>query len=257
MLKNIYYIQIKTVKIKGDNMKKSLIQILPILIFTTFFLNFHSYLAYAQLEEILEDAPPKKKEKQKTQEQLEEQLEEQTTKQKVQDKRDKAPGFEELEDVPPTQAERMKFYREIYEDTYDATFEEVWAVVQKSLEDANCQIAKKSYSQNDEGLYRGSIISEYCVFSTGEDTTFNVLKKYSVKVPVIRGGIWITGRMRYKFTITEKEDGTVHLVLNGEISGFERYVTGQVHFWESNGYFETMMLRRIRNNLIAGKTENN
>ncbi len=238
-------------------MKKLIIKSIIFFIFTIVFLNFTIDTAYSQLEELLEEAPPKKKDKQKTEEQLEEQLQEETIKKKVQDRKDKVPGFEELEDVPPTQAERMKFYREVYEDTYDATFEEVWAVVQRSVEEANCQIAKKSYSQNDEGLYRGSIISEYCVFSTGEDTTFNVLKKYSVKIPVIRGGIWITGRMRYKFTITEKEDGTVHLVLNGEISGFERYVTGQVHFWQSNGYFETMMLRRIRNNLLAGQKENN
>jgi len=54
--------------------------------------------------------------------------------------------------------------------------------------------------------------------------------------------------MQYKFKITEKEDGSVDLLLMGEISGFEEFVTNEVHFWKSIGIFETKMLKDIEKN---------
>jgi hypothetical protein len=91
-----------------------------------------------------------------------------------------------------------------------------------------------------------------CVFVEGEGKTIDTLQRYSLKVPVIRGGVWINGRMQYKFIIKEQEDGQVHLRLIGEVSGFENYVTSSVHFWESNGILETRMLRRIEENIESG-----
>lgn len=203
-------------------------------------------LLFAQQEEIMEEeireeapqkekSPEEKKEKQK-----------QTEAEELEVFEKKKQEEETIIDAPPSQAERMKYFREKYEDSYEKNFEEVWAAVLKSLEEKNCMMMKKNFSQNDQGFYKGTIVSDYCVFATGSDTTVDNLKLYSIKIPVIRGGVWVTGRFQYRFSITEKEDGTVYLVVKGEVSGFEEYVTTQFHFWDSNGYLETMMLKKIR-----------
>jgi hypothetical protein len=206
-------------------------------------------LVYAQQEELIEEETIK----------VEKKKEEPKEEQKEQQKQEGSNELEQFEkqseeimiDAPPAEAERMKYYKEKYEDTYNNTFEEVWGAILKCVENENCQLAKKSYSQTDQGLYKGSIVSDYCIFAMGNDTTVDNLKKYSKEVPIIRGGVWITGRFQYKFSVTEKEDGTVNLLLKGEVSGFEEYVTYSIHFWESNGYKEYMMLKRIREYLTA------
>lgn len=157
-----------------------------------------------------------------------------------------------FEDVPRAEDERMRFFKETYELTFDeALFEDVWNSIKKSLEETNCMTIKETYSQNDEGFFKGNIKSDFCVFAEG-DTTHENLEKYSIKVPFIRGGNWVTGRFQYKFLIKEQDDGTVYVKLKGEVSGFEDYVTGQVHFWDSNGFLETMMLRRIKKHVNEG-----
>ncbi len=217
----------------------------------------YAFTSIQEEEELLEEQP---QEELKKEEELLEELKEEEEELKEEPRKKTEPKQEEseqiqeyqpelIEDAPPSESERMKYFKDKYEDNYEKTFEEVWQSVIKSLEDKSCQILKKSYSQTDEGFYKGTIVSDYCVFSLGKDTTFQTLKKYSVKVPVIRGGVWIAGRFQYKFIINERDDGTVHLLLNGEVSGFEEYVTSQVHFWESNGYMETMMMKQIRRNL--------
>lgn len=143
----------------------------------------------------------------------------------------------------------FKFLRDKYDTTFDASFETVWNASIKSIEDINCMITSKNPEQDEEtGLYRGIIKSDYCIFAQG-DTTKKVLEYYSIEVPFIRGGIWVNGRMNYIFNISEKENGSTYVEIEGGISGFERHVTSKVQFWESNGYFETMMLKRLGKNV--------
>ncbi len=204
--------------------------------------NFFSYVNTTSInqeemqeEEMQEEKEEKAKEEKKETEEEEEMQDEQ-----------------KLNDVEDEIPEVMKYYREKYEAKYDYLFEEVWAAVKLALEQTNCMIIKESYTQNDEGLFKGSIHSDFCVHATGEDTTLAVLKRYSLKVPFIRGGVWVSARMQYKFVIKEQDDGSVRLLLKGEISGREDYVTEEVHFFKSNGYLETLMLERIRKNLEKG-----
>ncbi len=198
-----------------------------------------------QMEEFPEQEPEEMEEMEEAEEEEEEKKEQEGVEQM-----EEFPEEEEMmEDAPPAKEERMKYYQEKFEETYqNVLFEDVWNAVKQSIKDINCAIIKDSYSQNDEGFYKGVIKSDFCIFAMGDKTLEN-LEKYSIKVPVIRGGTWHTGRMQYKFIIEENDDGSVYLRLVGEISGFESYVTEQVHFWESNGYLEHMMMKRLRKNL--------
>jgi hypothetical protein len=152
------------------------------------------------------------------------------------------------------------YFKEKYEDTLAYSFEVVWNAIKLSLEDINCLVSQEKYSQTDQGLFKGSLRSDYCVFSQGKDSTFDILKKFSIEVPFIRGGTWLTGRMQYRFQLTEREDNTIYLVLNGAIkdgaiSGWEDFVTHEVHFWKSNGIFETNMLKRVKSNCEIVKNQ--
>ncbi|ROL60134.1 hypothetical protein D9V87_02810 [Bacteroidetes/Chlorobi group bacterium MS-B_bin-24] len=155
------------------------------------------------------------------------------------------PGKDQQETVP----ERLKFYKERYEETFSESFDMVWRAIKKSLDDIGCMISYEKYQQNDEGYFTGTLKSDFCVFSFGKDTTFQVLKRYSYEMPLIRGGIWINGRIQYTFKVKENPDGSVFISFKGQLSGFEDFVTHQVHFWKSNGILETQMLERIKNNL--------
>ncbi len=145
--------------------------------------------------------------------------------------------------------ERLKYFRERYEETFQEPFEVVWRSIKKSLDDISCMISYEKYQQDQNGLFSGTLKSDYCVFTMGRDTTFRVLKQYSYEMPLIRGGIWENGRIHYIFKVKENEDGSVFLSFRAQLSGFEDFVTHQVHFWKSNGYLETKMLERIKNNL--------
>lgn len=149
------------------------------------------------------------------------------------------------EEVP----DYLRYYKEKYDTTYDASFEVVWNAVKLALEEKGCAYLKPNYRQTDEGLYKGAIHSEFCVFTEGEDSTFRVLKQYSFQMPFIRGGIWINGRLQYKFMIKEKSDGTVYILMKTEMSGKEDYVTHEFHFWKSNGILEHYMLEAIENKI--------
>lgn len=202
---------------------------------------FGNNYAYAQEEEILEEeetieeTQPEKPD-QKKQKGEEEEILEESVDTEIQDEGELKKSMKEL------------YYKPKYEKTYDYPFEIVWEAIKKSLEEKNCQVAYEKYTQTDEGLYKGSIHSDFCVFSAGKDTTFATLKKFSLEVPFIRGGIWLNGRMQYKFKLKENDDGSVYVRLKGGISGFEDFVTHKVHFWKSNGYFETKMLEAIEKN---------
>ena len=145
--------------------------------------------------------------------------------------------------------EKMKYYKEKYEAAFDAPFEVVYRAAKQSISELNCMIMNESYSQTDEGLYKGRVKSDICVLVDGKDSTWDVLQKYSVDLPIIRGGVWQNGGIQYNFILKETKDGKVLVTLKGEISGFEEYVTYLRHFWESNGYLETMMLDRLKKNI--------
>jgi len=183
----------------------------------------------------------------------EEIIQEETIREEAKPEKTEGESIEIIEESLEYEGDRTKsvkelYYKEKYEKTFNYPFEIVWNAVKQSIEGISCQIGYENYKQTDEGWYKGTIKSDYCVFSTGDDTTFATLKKYSLEVPYIRGGIWINGRMQYKFMLTEKEDGSVDLMLKGEISGFEEFVTNEVHFWKSIGIFETRMLKEIEKN---------
>lgn len=147
--------------------------------------------------------------------------------------------------------EKMKYYKEKYEATFDAPFEVVYRAAKQSITDLSCMIMNESYSQTDEGLYKGKVKSDICVLIDNKDSTWDVLQKYSVDLPIIRGGVWQNGGIQYSFILKETKDGKVNVTLKGEMSGFEEYVTYQRHFWVSNGHLETMMLERLKKNVEA------
>ncbi len=149
------------------------------------------------------------------------------------------------EEIP----ENLKYYKEKYEMDVDAPFELVFRAVKKSITDDNCMILNESYSQTDSGLYKGSVRSDFCVFAQGTDSTFNVLERYSLVMPTIRGGVWANGRIQYRFVIRELASGKVHILLKGELSGLEQYVTNEVQFWQSNGILETKMMDDVKKNI--------
>jgi len=150
----------------------------------------------------------------------------------------------------------MRYYKEKYEADYDAAFQFVFKAIKKTItDDLDCMIMKQVYSPTPEGLYKGIIKSDFCLFTQGKDTTYDLLKKYSKDIPFIRGGVWINGRMQYKIRLTENQDGTVHMEMESEMSGFEEYITYQVHFWKSNGQLEHQFLGRINKNLKIVRKE--
>jgi hypothetical protein len=152
------------------------------------------------------------------------------------------------EDIKPEDLDPLRFYKAKYEATYKAPIDVVTEAVRKAIEDINCVLIQDVLKTDQDGWLRAIIKSDYCVFAEG-DSTFALLKKYSYEMPFIRGGAWSNGRMQYKFVITEKPDNKVYLLLKGNISGFEHYVTNRVHFWVSNGTLEHEILEAIENNI--------
>lgn len=140
---------------------------------------------------------------------------------------------------------RFPYLKDKYEDTLNLPFEQVWEAAIACIDSINCQIITKNPRQGDDGLYRGTIQSDFCVFALG-DTVLRNLKYYSVEVPFIRGGIWANARFQYKFVIKELENGACSVRIIGEVSGFENHVTNKVHFWQSNGFKEFQMLERLK-----------
>lgn len=139
-------------------------------------------------------------------------------------------------------------FKEQYEDDFTEPFEVIWDAVLVSLQDIGCQTLTKTTRANDDGLFKGIVHSDLCLFTVG-DTTFKVLNKYSLDMPFVRGGSWDNGRLQYKFIIQETADNKVHLIMKTEMSGMESGITGKVLFWRSNGLLELEMLKRIRNSI--------
>ena len=163
---------------------------------------------------------------------------------------------EEEDKFNPFQVDTVKaqYSTEGYERVFNTSFETTWNAVIKAIEELNCQILQKSYNQTNDGYYKGKIFSDYCVIVGKTDSTWDVLKQYSVKIPIIRGGVWVSGRMQYKFWLTEQPDGKTLVKLKGELSGMEEHATAKVHFWQSNGILERQILNRIQYTLESTGT---
>ncbi|MDC1067573.1 hypothetical protein OAQ99_00285 [Candidatus Kapabacteria bacterium] len=159
-----------------------------------------------------------------------------------------------LKKLEGTDEENLKYYREKFEQTYtDFFFDEVWNACIESLDEYGCAVAQKSSRQDENALFKGKLVSEYCIFAMMEkdEDVADSLWKYSYKVPVIRGADWGNGRMQYKIILKEQEDESVYMLIRGEISGREDQITNEVHFWKSNGRFEHFLLETINEKLAS------
>ena len=208
----------------------------------------------------LEEISPKKEKKESSEEKEEEKEEEKDDKKddkKSEEKSEekKSGGmmqqFNSMMNTEKEIPENMKYHAEKYEHIFtDFFFDEVWNATIEAVEATNCFVAQKSSRQDDEGFYKGKVVSDFCVLAStdmGEDVdVYDTLKFYSVQVPVIRGGVWKNGRIQYKIIIKENEDETVRLLIKSELSGLEEYVTNEVHFWESSGWLEHFLLEDIK-----------
>ncbi len=160
------------------------------------------------------------------------------------------------QDAKPKKVQKgWENYKEQYETDYALDFEVVWNSVLKSIQDIGCQTITKSTRAGDDGLYKGIVHSDFCVFAMG-DTTFTVLNQYSLDMPFVRGGTWDNGRLQYKFIIKEMEAGKVHVTMKTEMSGMESGVAKKVLFWRSNGLLELRMLDLVNSNMGKEALEN-
>ena len=157
-------------------------------------------------------------------------------------------SFQDDEDIP----ERLKHFKPKYEETFDESFEVVWNACKDAITQTACQIVTQKSSQTDEGLYKGTIKSDYCIFSEGSDSSYQVCQRYHYDMPYIPGSVWISGRVKYTIILKEQEDGKVNMVLSAEMSGFEK-LTYQVYFWKSNGQMEFAMIEEIKRLAKANK----
>ena len=147
--------------------------------------------------------------------------------------------------------ERLRFFKEKYEETFVADFETVWNTVQNFITESECQILSERIRENDLGKQRGICQSELCILAQHRDSTFRLIRRYALDAPFIRGGVWTSVRMQYRFIVDDLGDGKVNVVLRGELSGFENHATFQAHFFQSNGLLEFMAFERIREMLVA------
>lgn len=220
---------------------KKLILILAFLLTSNF--------AFAQFQN-MEEIP--KKTEEKSEEASEESSEEQEEEKSEESDGSTLQKFNSMigntgDEVPP----HMIYYKERYEVIFsEYFFDEVWNATIEAIEATDCFVAQKSSRQDDDGFYKGKIVSDFCVLASLDmdenADVYDTLKAYSVKVPVIRGGIWKNGRIQYKVIIKEHEDETVSLLIKAEMSGYEDYVTNQVHFWESSGWLEHFLIEDIK-----------
>ena len=136
-------------------------------------------------------------------------------------------------------------------EKFNKPFPVVWKTIKKILADKGCLLEadKQNFDEKTE-TYKGNIRSEACVFASGEDTARDVMMRYG-KVPMIRGGVWVSGRAQYNFSVKDMPDKTVQVVLTVELSGNEDYITHQVHFWNSNGILDNEIMEKLKSTLAA------
>lgn len=132
-------------------------------------------------------------------------------------------------------------------ETVDASFGKVWDSIKEAMAEFGCpkpQTEKVTEPIEETGFYKGLYVSDYCLIASGEDSTREKMKEFG-ELPRIRGGIWITGRIQFKVNVKEEGVRLTKIILRAELSGFEEFITNQVHFWTSNGILEKRMMDAI------------
>lgn len=155
------------------------------------------------------------------------------------------------DDVP----ERLKYYKEKYEEVFDAPFVTVWNSIKEIITVSGCQLTSQKYSQTDEGYYKGIIRTDYCIFATGPDSSYKLCQMYQMDMPYLPSAKWISGRINYKIILKEMPDGKVSMTLTSEMSGYEVSVTNKVHFWKSNGLLEHQIIEEFKKKIEANKAK--
>ena len=133
-------------------------------------------------------------------------------------------------------------------ETVDGSFGAAWEAVKRAMAEFRCekpQQEKVIEPAEVDGFYKGLYVSDYCILKTGEDSTAKVMELYG-KLPRIRQGVWINGRIQFKINVREEERGKTKVVLKAELSGFEEFITNAVHFWNSNGILEQRAMDLIK-----------
>ncbi len=152
---------------------------------------------------------------------------------------------EKTSDVP----ERLKYYKEKYEETFEVPFEEVWKTVKETITGIGAQVAQQKNSQNDEGLWKGTIHTDNYIFTEGSDSTYRILQRYQYNMKYIPGGIWVNGRINYKIILKEVKANLVEMTLTSELSAREDHVTEEYHYWKSNGILEKQFIDNLKERL--------
>lgn len=145
--------------------------------------------------------------------------------------------------------------KKVIKENLKVEFPTLLKAVKKTMADMGCRIEVEKTEQGSDNLYKSNIRTEFYIFATGLDTTTDVAERYSYEgdgcenFPFIRGGEFVSARIQYKMFLKEKDDNSVDFRLEGELSGFEQWVTHKVHFWCSNGILEQEFFNRVKANL--------
>lgn len=143
------------------------------------------------------------------------------------------------------------------EATYSKSFPTVWKCIRNAILEGNsCQLEYDKYSQNDKNLLRGKIQSVYCIIATGADSTKDVLEREGGEfVPFIRGASWVAARVQYTVNVVENPDKTVKIIVKGELSGYEDFITNRFHYFPSLGKLEEKLFADINRRVAEAKDE--
>lgn len=164
-----------------------------------------------------------------------------------------------LLDVTPLRAQFEEDLPQITtEDTLKASIRTVWRGIKRAfyqLGTFSDPSTRDPKMDEKTGLYRGFIRSDFRVFASGSDSTADVLERYG-RLPVIRGGTWKAGRVKYEFKVKELAEDLTYVALVCGISGYEEGVTNEVHFWNSNGILDKEMMDLLKKLILDPETEN-
>ena len=149
---------------------------------------------------------------------------------------------EEDDDVPA----KLKYMRDKYEEFYTASFEKVWTATKSWLEATECRVLNERERLNDLGFQRGILQSELCVMSQQKDSAFKFIQKYSYKAPFIRGGVWTSFRVQYRFTVDDLGDGRISVWQRHELNGWENHVSFKAHEMTTNGLLEFEIFEQLK-----------
>lgn len=144
------------------------------------------------------------------------------------------------------------------EDTLKASIRTVWKGIKRAFNELGTfsdPSTRDPKMDEKTGLYRGFIRSDFRVFTGGKDTTVEVLERYG-RLPVIRGGTWMAGRVKYEFKVREIAEDLTYVSLVCGISGYEEGVTNEVHFWNSNGILDKEIMELLKKLILDPETEN-